>query len=88
MLVEHELDDVVLVGHSYAGMVLAGVAERTAERIGRRAAPDAFTSCNSESAVGLEHPTAAAAFVAHADAMLATPQRPATPLLELAGRQP
>ncbi len=56
MLVEHELDDVVLVGHSYAGMVLAGVAERPAERIGRRAAPDAFTSCNSESTVGLESP--------------------------------
>ncbi len=74
MLVEHELDDVVLVGHSYAGMVLAGAIERTAERIGRRVALDANTLCTGESAVDLEHPTAAAAFAAHADAMVATPR--------------
>ncbi len=89
MLVEHELDDVVLVGQSYAGMVLAGVIERTAERIGRRIVLDANTLCTGESAFDLGPPTAAAAFAAHADAMVATPpQRPATPLLELAGRQP
>ncbi len=74
MLVEHELDDVVLVGHSYAGMVLAGAIERTAERIGRRIALDANTLCTGESAFDLEHPTAAAAFAAHADAMVATPR--------------
>ena len=35
MLECEELDDVGLVGHSYAGVVVGGAAERAAERIGR-----------------------------------------------------
>ncbi|NQV21812.1 MAG: alpha/beta hydrolase [Rhodospirillales bacterium] len=38
----HQLEDVVLVGHSYGGMVITGVAERSAERIGRLVYLDAF----------------------------------------------
>jgi pimeloyl-ACP methyl ester carboxylesterase len=38
----NQLEDVVLVGHSYAGMVITGVAERAAERIGRLIYLDAF----------------------------------------------
>src|SRR6516162_6725643 len=30
-----DLRDVVLVGHSYGGMVITGVADRTADRVGR-----------------------------------------------------
>src|SRR5437763_15130902 len=30
-----DLDDVILVGHSYGGMVVTGVADRAAARIGR-----------------------------------------------------
>lgn len=33
-LMHEELEDVVLVGHSYAGLVVTGVADRAAERIG------------------------------------------------------
>jgi pimeloyl-ACP methyl ester carboxylesterase len=42
-LLEHEnLENVVLVGHSYGGMVIQGVAERSAERISRLVFLDAF----------------------------------------------
>ena len=30
-----DLHDVILVGHSYGGMVITGVADRAAERVGR-----------------------------------------------------
>src|SRR5436190_1295044 len=33
LLKRHDLDDVVLVGHSYAGMVITGVAEHAADRV-------------------------------------------------------
>lgn len=35
VLVENDLQDVILVGHSYGGMVITGVADRMPERIGR-----------------------------------------------------
>ena len=38
----NQLEDIVLVGHSYGGMVITGVAERAAERIGRLEYLDAF----------------------------------------------
>ena len=34
MIACEQLDDVVLVGTSYAGMVISGVADRITERIG------------------------------------------------------
>ena len=33
LIIAEDLDDVVLVGHSYGGMVISGVADRMAEKI-------------------------------------------------------
>lgn len=51
-LIESErLDDVVLVGHSYAGMVISGVAHRVPQRIARLVFLDAMVPDDGESAV-------------------------------------
>lgn len=42
ILDKHRLDDVVLVGHSYAGFVITGVCDRSSERIGHVVYLDAF----------------------------------------------
>lgn len=42
LLRDHDLTDVVLVGHSYAGQVVSGVADRVPERIARRVHLDGF----------------------------------------------
>lgn len=34
LIIEHDLRDVILVGHSYGGMVITGVADKMADRIG------------------------------------------------------
>jgi pimeloyl-ACP methyl ester carboxylesterase len=48
-VLEYErLQGVVLVGHSYAGMVIAGVADRAPERVGTLVYLDAFTPQNGE----------------------------------------
>lgn len=53
-LVEAEdLHDVVLVGHSYAGMVVSGVASRIPHRLARRVHLDAFVPRDGESALDL-----------------------------------
>jgi pimeloyl-ACP methyl ester carboxylesterase len=44
-----DLRDVILVGHSYGGMVITGVADRVAERIGRLVYLDAATPVNGQS---------------------------------------
>jgi pimeloyl-ACP methyl ester carboxylesterase len=44
-----DLRDVVLVGHSYGGMVATGVADRAAERIARVIYVDAFVPSNGQS---------------------------------------
>lgn len=44
-----ELDEVVLVGHSYGGMVITGVADRVPERIRKLIYIDAFAPENGES---------------------------------------
>lgn len=43
-----ELEDVVLVGHSYGGMVVTGVAERVPERIAHLVYLDAFVPFDGE----------------------------------------
>jgi pimeloyl-ACP methyl ester carboxylesterase len=48
-----ELDDVVLVGHSYGGMVISGVADRMAERIRALVFLDAFVPEHGESLMDL-----------------------------------
>jgi pimeloyl-ACP methyl ester carboxylesterase len=48
-----ELSDVILVGHSYGGMVITGVADRMAERIKSLVYLDAFVPANGDSLIGL-----------------------------------
>jgi pimeloyl-ACP methyl ester carboxylesterase len=43
------LQDVILVGHSYGGMVITGIADRAPERIGHLVFLDAATPVNGES---------------------------------------
>ena len=48
-----ELNDIVLVGHSYGGMVISGVADRMPERIRALVYLDAFLPQNGDSLNGL-----------------------------------
>jgi pimeloyl-ACP methyl ester carboxylesterase len=53
-LIESEdLRDVVLVGHSYAGVVVSGVVSRIPQRIARRVHLDAFVPRDGEAAIDL-----------------------------------
>ncbi|MFI7699536.1 alpha/beta fold hydrolase [Nonomuraea sp. NPDC049480] len=49
----HDLDDVVLVGHSYAGHVVTGVADRIPDRLARRVYLDAFVGGDGDAAIDL-----------------------------------
>jgi pimeloyl-ACP methyl ester carboxylesterase len=51
-----DLRDVVLVGHSYAGMVIAGVAEKAAERLAHLVYLDAFVPEDGKSLVDYAPP--------------------------------
>jgi pimeloyl-ACP methyl ester carboxylesterase len=51
-----DLRDVVLVGHSYGGMVITGVADREADRVGRLVYLDAATPINGQSLVDVAGP--------------------------------
>src|ERR1700680_2292671 len=51
-----ELRDVVLVGHSYAGMVISGVAEKMEGAIGSFVMLDAFLPESGQSLVDLQPP--------------------------------
>ncbi|GAA2430656.1 alpha/beta fold hydrolase [Actinomadura vinacea] len=44
-----DLREVILVGHSYGGMVITGVADRMADRVGRLVYLDAATPVNGQS---------------------------------------
>jgi pimeloyl-ACP methyl ester carboxylesterase len=48
-----ELDDVILVGHSYGGMVITGVADRMADRVRSLVYLDAFVPGHGDSLNGL-----------------------------------
>ncbi len=48
-----ELNEVVLVGHSYGGMVITGVADRMADRIKALVYLDAFVPEHGDSLIGL-----------------------------------
>lgn len=52
------LSDIILVGHSYGGMVITGVAHRVPERIARLVYLDAFVPEHGESAMDLAGPLA------------------------------
>lgn len=53
VLVYEDLREVTLVGHSYGGMVITGVAEVVPERIGQLVYLDAFVSQNGQSVADL-----------------------------------
>ena len=51
-----DLRDVILVGHSYGGMVITGVADRAADRIGRLVYLDAANPVNGQSLLDVAGP--------------------------------
>lgn len=51
VLTSEDLRDVVLVGHSFAGIVVQGVAERHADRLARLVFHNAFVVTDGESLV-------------------------------------
>lgn len=56
LLHSEDLRDVILVGHSYGGMVITGVADRLADRIGRLVYLDAANPVNGQSLVDVSGP--------------------------------
>lgn len=56
-----DLRDVILVGHSYGGMVITGVADRAADRIGHLVYLDAANPVNGQSLVDVAGPLMAMA---------------------------
>lgn len=53
LILFEDLHDVILLGHSYGGMVITGVADRIPERIARLIYLDAFLPENGESLMAL-----------------------------------
>ncbi|HEX6475675.1 MAG TPA: alpha/beta hydrolase, partial [Acidimicrobiales bacterium] len=51
-----DLRDVILVGHSYGGMVITGAADRAVDRIGRLVYLDAATPVNNQSLADIAGP--------------------------------
>lgn len=51
-----DLRDVVLVGHSYGGMVITGIADRAADRVGKLVFLDAGNPVNGQSLVDVAGP--------------------------------
>jgi pimeloyl-ACP methyl ester carboxylesterase len=51
-----DLRDVILVGHSYGGMVITGAADRAADRVGRLVFLDAANPVNGQSLVDVAGP--------------------------------
>ena len=73
-----ELRDVVLVGHSYGGMVISGVAERMEKSIASIAMLDAFFPADGQRAIDLLPPPVREAIFKRArDGAIATPPPPA-----------
>jgi pimeloyl-ACP methyl ester carboxylesterase len=60
-----ELDQVILVGHSYGGAVITGVAERAAERLSHLVYLDAFVPRDGEAVKDLYDPPVADALAEH-----------------------
>lgn len=64
---EH-ITDAVLVGHSYAGMVITGVADRCPDRIGRLVYSDAYVPADGDSCWDLTTPAFRQLFIERATA--------------------
>ena len=56
VLHSEDLRDVILVGHSYGGMVVTGVADRAVDRVGRVVYLDAATPTDGQSLVDVAGP--------------------------------
>jgi pimeloyl-ACP methyl ester carboxylesterase len=56
LLHSEDLRDVILVGHSYGGMVITGIADRAADRIGKLVYLDAANPVNGQSLVDVAGP--------------------------------
>jgi pimeloyl-ACP methyl ester carboxylesterase len=56
LLHSEDLRDVILVGHSYGGMVITGVADRVSDRVGRLVYLDAANPKNGQSLVDVAGP--------------------------------
>jgi pimeloyl-ACP methyl ester carboxylesterase len=61
IIVGHDLNDIVLVGHSYGGMVITGVADRMKDRIGHIVYVDAAVPEGDQSMISYGPPIDAAA---------------------------
>ncbi len=64
-----DLTDVVLVGHSYGGMVITGVAERAPQRLARLVYLDAFVPTDGQALADLLGPETTGWFEARAQAL-------------------
>jgi pimeloyl-ACP methyl ester carboxylesterase len=53
MILFEDLHDIILMGHSYGGMVITGVADRVPDRIRRLVYVDAFVPNDGESVISL-----------------------------------
>ena len=62
VLEAEELENAMLLGHSYGGMVITGAADRVAQRIARLVYLDAFVPQNGKSAMDYVVPERAARF--------------------------
>jgi pimeloyl-ACP methyl ester carboxylesterase len=83
ILDREDLHDVVLVGHSYAGMIITGVAEHARHRIARLVYIDAFVPEHGQSAMQLLPPSIGDAFRKLADPGASWWLRPTDHLLDL-----
>lgn len=72
LIEQEQLDDVVLCGHSYAGMVIAGVADRVVERIRTLLFIDAIVPSDGDSVWSLWPDEVCAMFIATAPDGLVT----------------
>ncbi|MGV0910726.1 alpha/beta fold hydrolase [Martelella sp. FOR1707] len=61
-LEEHDLSDIILLGHSYGGMVITGVADRTPSRIRRLIYWNAFVPNDGEALTDMVPPHYSALF--------------------------
>jgi pimeloyl-ACP methyl ester carboxylesterase len=68
LLEREDLHDVVLVGHSYAGMIITGVSEHARQRIAHLVYVDAFVADHGQSALQLLPDSIRDAFRKQADA--------------------
>jgi pimeloyl-ACP methyl ester carboxylesterase len=85
LLEREDLTDVILVGHSYAGMIITGVAEYTRERIAHLAYVDALVPEHGQSAMDILPEPTRNAFRTLAAEGGGWRLRPSVPFLDLWG---